>query len=64
MKLNRREILQLGLWGGSTLLMPFSPQKPALAAPFSPQIPRFKTPLPIPPVLSPKYAEIIYKTNH
>lgn len=57
MKLNRREILQLGLWGGSTFLMPFIPQKPALAAPFSPQIPRFKTPLPIPPVLSPKYVD-------
>ena len=57
MKLNRRDVLQLGLVGGSTFLLPFSPQKPALAAPFSPQIPRFKTQLPIPPELPPEYSD-------
>ena len=57
MKLNRRDILQLGLWGGSALCLPFYPQKPAHAAPFSPQIPRFEKPLIIPPELSPKYSD-------
>ena len=57
MKLNRREVLQLGLLSSSTFLLPFIPQKPTFAAPFSPQIPRFKKPLPIPPVLSPKYSD-------
>ena len=57
MKINRREALQLGLWGGSALLLPFSTQKPAIAAPFSPQIPRFEKPLTIPPVLSPQYSD-------
>ncbi len=57
MTLNRREILQLGLFGSGAFLAPFVPQKPATAAPFSPQIPRFEVPLPIPPELPPAYSD-------
>lgn len=57
MKLNRRNILQLGLLSGSAFLLPLRSQEAALAAPLSPQIPRFEVPLPIPPVLAPKYTD-------
>ena len=57
MKLNRRDVLQLGLLGSSAFFLPFIPQKPTLADPFSPQIPRFKRSLPIPPELPPKYSD-------
>jgi len=57
MKLNRRDVLQLGLWAGSAFFLPFSSQKSAAAAPLSPQIPRFQIPLSIPPILSPEYCD-------
>jgi FtsP/CotA-like multicopper oxidase with cupredoxin domain len=52
MNLTRREALKFGLIGGSSLILPWSIQRSALAA-FSPQINRFQYPFKVPPVLQP-----------
>ena len=51
MNMTRREMLQWGLMGSGSLLLPWLNQAPAWA--LSPQIPRFQAPFRVPPVLKP-----------
>jgi FtsP/CotA-like multicopper oxidase with cupredoxin domain len=53
MKITRREALQIGLIGGSSLFLACLERKPALAVQLSPQIPRFQLPFRRTPVLQP-----------